>query len=75
MTGKEISGRSLGLCCIQRQQFPDVNRLGLKSEEQIHHQWKDPTEQFLEWDDDLVSEEERNFLKGRFSYSAGERGG
>ena len=53
----------------------DVNRLGLKSEEQIHHQRKDPTEQFLEWDDDLVSEEERNFLKGRFSYSAGERGG
>ena len=43
----------------------DVERLGLQSEEQIHKQEKDPTEKFLEWGTDEVTEEEAAFLRGR----------
>ena len=42
----------------------DVERLGLQSEEQVHRQQKDPTEKFLEWGTDEVTEEEAEFLRG-----------
>jgi hypothetical protein len=53
----------------------DVKRLALQSEEQIHEQLKDPTEKFRDWDDDPVSREEADFLKGKYSYAAGKHGG
>jgi hypothetical protein len=49
----------------------DVKKLELESEEQIHHQRKDPTEKFLEWDDDPVTKEETDFLRGTFSHDKG----
>ena len=45
----------------------DVERLALQSEEQIHKQQKDPTEKFLEWGNDEVTEEEAEFLRGATS--------
>jgi hypothetical protein len=46
----------------------DVERLALQSEEQVLRQWKDPTEKFLNWDDDEVTQEEAAFLRGKDSY-------
>lgn len=43
----------------------DVETLGLQSEEQVHRQRKDPTEKFLDWDEEEVTEEEADFLRGR----------
>jgi DNA topoisomerase VI subunit A len=44
----------------------DVKRLGLQSEEQEHYQRKDPTDKFLDWYDDEVTEEEADFLRGTY---------
>lgn len=49
----------------------DVKKLGLQSEPQLHKQSKDPTEKFRDWDDDPVSDEEAEFLKGEYSYQEG----
>jgi len=49
----------------------DVKRLGLQHEEQVHRQLKDPTEKFSDWDDDPVSDEEADFLRGEHSYQEG----
>jgi hypothetical protein len=43
----------------------DVEELGLQSEEQLHKQHKDPTEKFMDWDDDYITEDESDFLKGK----------
>lgn len=45
----------------------DVNKMGLQSEEHIHRQRKDPTDKFLDWYDDEVTEEEADFLRGAYS--------
>jgi hypothetical protein len=50
----------------------DVKKLGLQHEEQVHRQRKDPTEKFRGWDDDPVSDDEADFLRGEYSYQ--ERG-
>jgi hypothetical protein len=50
----------------------DVERLALQSEEQVHRQQKDPAEKFFDWGDDEVTEEEAEFLRGKYSY--GHRG-
>jgi Topoisomerase 6 subunit A/Spo11, Toprim domain len=49
----------------------DVKKLDLQSEEQVHRQLKDPTEKFWDWDDDPVSDEEADFLRGEYSYQKG----
>jgi hypothetical protein len=47
----------------------DVEELGLQAEEQVHKQQAAPTDKFLEWDDDSVSDEEVDFLAGEYSYA------
>jgi hypothetical protein len=47
----------------------DVQELGLQAEEQVHKQNVAPTDKFLEWDDDPVSDEEVDFLAGDYSYA------
>lgn len=49
----------------------DVKELGLQHEEQVHRQHKDPTEKFWDWNDDPVSDEEADFLKGEYSFQEG----
>jgi hypothetical protein len=53
----------------------EAKKLGLQSEEQVHKQQKDPTEKFLEYFDDPVSNEEADFLRGEYSHWVGKAGG
>jgi Topoisomerase 6 subunit A/Spo11, Toprim domain len=50
----------------------DVKAMGLDSEEQIHFQRKDPTENFQDWEDCDLTDEEADFLRGEYRYIAHE---